>query len=322
MTLNDRRIIVTGGTGFLGTAVVKRLRAVAPLADVTAASRFDVDFTSETQTAQFFSRNPFDLIIHLAANVGGIGKNRALPATIMGDNLMIGLNAVNAAVARNAKIVYVGTTCSYPRDLPIPYAETGLWDGYPEATNAPYGIAKKAIGEYVIACHREDGLKAAYLLPANLYGPGDNFAQATSHVIPAMIRRFVEAKKRGDEFVECWGTGTPTREFLYVEDAAAAIVLAAEKVDIPEPINLAGSFYASTSDIAECIARRVGYTGEIRWDHNKPDGQPTRRLNPCRAYEQMGWAPATPFFEGLENTIKWYLAYRGQLHGHETVSAL
>lgn len=315
MTLNDKRILITGGTGFLGTAVVRRLRAVAPLADVAAASRVDCNLTDAHQTARFFHRNPADIIIHLAANVGGIGKNKAEPAWIMHDNLAMGVNVVNAACEHEAKLVYVGTTCSYPRDLPMPYTETGLWDGYPEATNAPYGIAKKAIGEFVIACHRQHGLKAAYLLPANLYGPGDNFDPATSHVIPAMIRRFVEAKDRGDEFVTCWGTGTPSREFLYVEDAADAIVRAAELVDDPEPINLAGTATMNIRLLANIIARIVGYTGVIEWDESKPDGQPARMLYGARAWNSLRWGPTTAIQDGLESTIKWYSENRGQRNG-------
>jgi len=315
MTLNDKRILVTGGTGFLGTAVVRRLRAVAPLADVAAASRVDCNFTDAPQTARVFHRDPPDVIIHLAANVGGIGKNQAEPAWIMHDNLAMGVNVVNAACEHEAKLVYVGTTCSYPRDLPMPYAEEDLWDGYPEATNAPYGIAKKAIGEFVIACHRQHGLKAAYLLPANLYGPGDNFDPETSHVIPAMIRRFVEAKERGEPEVTCWGTGTPSREFLYVEDAADAIVRAAEMVDDPEPINLAGSATMSIRLLANLIARTVGYTGVIRWDESKPDGQPARMLDGARAWERLNWGPKTAIHDGLARTISWYLEHRGQCDG-------
>ena len=315
MTLNDKRIIVTGGTGFLGKAVVRRLRAVAPLADVVAASRVDCNFTDASQTARFFHRDPPDVIIHLAANVGGIGKNKSEPAWIMHDNLAMGVNVVSAACEHEAKLVYVGTTCSYPRELSMPYAEEDLWDGYPEATNAPYGIAKKAIGEFVIACHRQHGLKAAYLLPANLYGPGDNFDPETSHVVPAMIRRFVEAKERGDETATCWGTGTPTREFLYVEDAADAIVRAAELVDDPEPINLAGTATMNISLLANIIARIVGYTGVIWWDESKPDGQPARMLYGAWAWYKLRWEPTTAIQGGLESTIKWYSENRGQCDG-------
>ena len=318
MTLNDKRILVTGGTGFLGKAVARRLRAVAPLADVRAVGRGDGDLTVPAEAADVVTVFPSfgaDIIIHLAANVGGIGKNHAHPATIMGDNLAMGLNIVDEAVACNAKLVYVGTTCSYPRDLSMPYAEEDLWDGYPEATNAPYGIAKKAIGEFVIACHRQYGLKAAYLLPANLYGPGDNFDPATSHVIPAMIRRFVEAKERGDDMAACWGTGTPTREFLYVEDAADAIVRAAELVDDPEPINLAGAASLNIRLLANIIARTVGYTGIIRWDESKPDGQPSRMLYGARAWYKLRWGPTTAIQDGLESTIKWYSENRGQCDG-------
>jgi GDP-L-fucose synthase len=227
----------------------------------------------------------------------------------------MGVNVVNAACEYGAKLVYVGTTCSYPRDLPMPYTETGLWDGYPEATNAPYGIAKKAIGEFVIACHRQHGLKAAYLLPANLYGPGDHFDPSTSHVIPAMIRRFVKAKEQGEPEVTCWGTGNASREFLYVDDAAEAIVRATERVDDPEPINLAGTATISIRLLANLIARIVGYTGDIKWDATKPDGQPARMLDGARAWERLNWGPTTAIQDGLARTISWYLEHRGQCDG-------
>ncbi len=301
----DKRVLVTGGHGFLGTHLVRQLTALAPKELVTPTSK-KCDFRDLGQVKK--AVKGVDLIIHLAAKVGGIGYNQEIPGEMFYDNLIMGAQLMEEArKAKVGKFIALGTICAYPKFTPIPFKETDLWMGYPEETNAPYGLAKKMLLVQAQSYRAQYGYNAIYLLPVNLYGPGDNFNPRSSHVIPALIKKFVDAKQSGEKTVTVWGTGKPTREFLYVEDAAKGIILAAEKYNDSEPINLGSSFEISIRDLAETIARVVGFEGDIVWDETKPDGQPRRKLDTSRAKEFFGFESSTPFDEGLQKTVDWYL---------------
>lgn len=298
------KTIVTGGAGFLGSAVCARLAAAG--VEHAVPRRAHYDLTCPTTTSALYRSVKPETVIHLAAEVGGIGANRENQGRYAWANLAMGVNVIEQARAHGVrKVVFVGTVCSYPLSPPVPFSESSLWDGYPEATNAPYGIAKKAIGEMLMGYNRQYGLAGAYVIPTNLYGPRDNFDPSSSHVIPALIRKFGEA---GDTPVSVWGTGSASREFLYVEDAAEAIVLAAEKIEEPSPINLGGCGEITIKSLAEKIAGIVGHTAGIAWDSSKPDGQPRRCVDSTRAKELLGWAARTDFDEGLRRTVEWWRA--------------
>lgn len=308
---SGQRVIVTGGSGFLGSFVVNKLwkRGVA---EVIVPRRKDYDLRNVTVIRQLLRETrqggkPVDLVIHLAANVGGIGANRARPAEFFYDNLMMGVQLLHESQqAAVPKFVAVGTICAYPKFAPLPFREETLWDGYPEETNAPYGLAKKMMLVQSQAYREQYGYNSIYLLPVNLYGPRDNFNLETSHVIPALIRKCVEASERGDREIVAWGDGSPTREFLYVEDAAEGILLATERYNRSEPVNLGSSYEISIRDLLQTIARLTGFQGRIVWDTTKPNGQPRRKLDVSRARERFGFAAQTPFEEGLRRTIEWY----------------
>jgi GDP-L-fucose synthase len=306
--LKDRTIVVTGGGGFLGTAVVDRLhkRGCAP-GQVIAVRKADFDLVHEADVKRLFDAHRPQIVIHLAAVVGGIGANRDNPGSFYYQNLMMG--AMLMEYARQAgveKFVAIGTICAYPKFTPVPFREEDLWAGYPEETNAPYGIAKKGLLVQSQAYRAQYAFNSIYLLPVNLYGPRDNFDPRSSHVIPALIRKCVEAVERGDEVLEVWGTGRATREFLYVDDAAEAIVLATEHYDGAEPVNLGAGFEISIKDLAERIARLSGFRGRLVWNTSLPDGQPRRCLDTTRAAAYFGFRASTPFDEGLRRTIDWY----------------
>jgi GDP-L-fucose synthase len=251
--------------------------------------------------------NSMDIVIHLAANVGGIGYNQEFPGTLFYDNLLLGVHLMEEARKANVdKFVAVGTICAYPKFAPIPFKEEDLWNGYPEETNAPYGLAKKMLLVQAQAYRQQYDFNAIYLLPVNMYGPGDNFDPGSSHVIPALVRKFVEAKNKGDKEVSVWGTGNATREFLYVEDAARGILLAAEKYNISEPVNLGSSFEISISELAEAVKKAVGYEGNIVFDSSKPDGQPRRKLDVSRAKKEFGFVSEVDFDTGLKKVVEWY----------------
>jgi GDP-L-fucose synthase len=314
---SGRSVVVTGGAGFLGRVVVAKLRSLG--ADVVVPRSAEFDLTKAAAADAMFASHPADLVIHLAARVGGIGFNQASPAPLYLDNLMMGTNVIEAArLAGIDTTVLVGTVCSYPKFTPVPFREASLWDGYPEETNAPYGIAKKAHLIHAQVNAAQYGQRLAYLIPTNLYGPGDKFHPSVSHVIPALIKKTVDAKERGDDKVDVWGTGTASREYLYVDDAAEAIVLAAAAtalaptVTVPQPINLGNDREVTIRETVETITRLVGFQGELRWDATKPDGQPRRRVDPQRAEQQLGWRAQMPFEEGLRRTIDWYLANRAE----------
>jgi GDP-L-fucose synthase len=306
----SKRVLVTGGSGFLGRVLCRKLSERGASEVVVPRSR-DHDLTRADDVEKLFADQAPDLVIHLAARVGGIGANMANPAILYLTNLLMGTFIIEEARRREVdKTVIVGTICSYPKFTPVPFKEEDLWEGYPEETNAPYGVAKKALLVHAQANRAQYGQNAIYLLPTNLYGPGDKFNAAVSHVIPALIKKFVEAKEQGRTAVDVWGTGSATREFLYVEDAAEGILLAAEAYDKGEPINLGSGQEIAVKELAETIGRLTGFEGEIAWDTSKPDGQPRRGVDASKAKEAFGFEAFTSLEEGLRTTIDWYVANR------------
>ncbi|HEY2941813.1 MAG TPA: GDP-L-fucose synthase [Vicinamibacteria bacterium] len=312
LDLKRKKILVSGGAGFLGSAVVETLRRRGcPPASIIAPRRAEYDLVHETEVRRLYDTHRPNVVIHLAAVVGGIGANRENPGSFYYQNLVMGAMLMEHARQTGVeKFVAIGTICAYPKFTPVPFREEDLWAGYPEETNAPYGIAKKVMLIQSQAYRAQYGFNSIYLLPVNLYGPRDNFDPRSSHVIPALIRKCVEAVDRGDAVVEVWGTGRATREFLYVEDAAEGIVLATEHYDGAEPVNLGAGFEVTIKDLAELIARLSGFKGRLVWNTSQPDGQPRRCLDTTRAATYFGFRAATPFEEGMRRTIEWYRASR------------
>lgn len=307
VNLKNSKILLTGGHGFLGSRVYGELFKVgASPKNISRPRSAELDLRVPANCAK--AVKGMDLVIHLAANVGGIGYNRQHPGQLFYDNAIMGINLIEAAhKAKVKKFVQVGTVCAYPKVPPhIPFVETDLWKGYPEQTNAPYGIAKLVLLEMLQAYRREYGFNGIYLLPVNLYGPGDNFNPKSSHVIPALIKRFVEAAAAGKKEVVNWGTGRASREFLYVDDAARAIVLAAQKYDKGEPVNIGSSFEITIKDLVELVAKLTGFKGKLLWDKTKPNGQPRRKLDVSRAKKEFGFSSKVAFEQGLKQTIDWY----------------
>ena len=302
----SRRVLVTGGGGFLGRALLRTL-SERGAAHVFSPRIDELDLREKTAIRRFLAETKPDLVIHAAAVVGGIGANRAHPGRFFYENAVMGIELIEEARrAGVAKLVCLGTICAYPKLTPVPFREEDLWNGYPEETNAPYGLAKKMLLVQLQSYRAEYGFDGVFLLPVNLYGPHDNFDLETSHVIPAMIRKFLEAKAAGAAEVVLWGDGSPTREFLYVDDAADGIVTAAEKYDGGVPVNLGSGVEIAIRDLALLVAKETGYTGAIRWDTTKPNGQPRRRLDVSRAEKLFGWRARMPFPEGLRKTVGWY----------------
>ena len=306
----ERTVIVTGGAGFLGTHVVRHLQARGCQAVIVPRSR-ELDLRENAAIIRLFEQAQPDLVIHLAAVVGGIGANRQHPGQFFYDNAIMGLQLLEQArLFGIEKVVVLGTVCAYPKFTPVPFREADLWNGYPEETNAPYGLAKKMLLVQAQAYRQEYGMNVIYLLPVNLYGPDDNFDPETSHVIPALIRKCLEAVEGGQEEVVVWGTGQASREFLYVEDAAEAVVLAAEHYNTHEPVNLGSGLELSIKELVELIAELTGFQGRLVWDTTKPDGQPRRGLDTTRAAQAFGFRARTDFREGLQRTVEWYRQHR------------
>jgi GDP-L-fucose synthase len=306
--LAGKRIVVTGGAGFLGQAVCERLRALGAT-ELFVPRRAQYDLTTEEGVERLYRDARPQMVMHLAAEVGGIGANMANPGRYFFANMAMALHLIEGARRHGVeRFVQTGTICAYPKFTPVPFREDDLWNGYPEETNAPYGVAKKAALVMLDAYRRQYGLKSAYLLPVNLYGPRDNFDLQTSHVIPALIRKCIEAQRSGADHIVCWGTGSASREFLYVDDAADGLVRAAEVMDDPDPVNLGTGMEITIRDLVTLIARLCGFAGEIRWDASKPDGQPRRCLDTEKAARLLGWRAKVGFEEGLRRTIEWFKA--------------
>jgi len=305
------RVIVTGGAGFLGAYVVEKLRQRG-CQHIAIPRRATCDLRREADIVRLLEETRADVIIHLAAIVGGIGANSEQPGEFFYDNLIMGVQLMEQARRFGVKkFVSIGTVCAYPKFTPVPFKEGDLWNGYPEETNAPYGLAKKMLLVQGQAYRQQYGCNAIYLLPVNLYGPGDNFDPRSSHVIPALIKKCVEAVESGDDCIIVWGDGSPTREFLYVEDCAEAIVLATERYDKPDPVNIGSGFEISIKDLSHLLAEMTDFKGEIVWDTSKPSGQPRRCLDVSRAEQEFGFRARTDFRTGLRKTIDWYLEKRG-----------
>jgi len=306
--IRQRKIVVTGGHGFLGACVVKKLQERG-WTDIYVPRSRDYNLVEKQQVKRLYADAKPRIVLHLAAVVGGIGANRENPGRFFYENLMMGVQLIEEGRLQDIeKFVCIGTICAYPKYAPVPFREINLWDGYPEETNAPYGIAKKALLVQLQAYRQQYGLNGIYLLPVNLYGPGDNFDPRSSHVIPALVKKCCDAMKAGQDTIEIWGTGTATREFLYVDDCAEGIVLATEQYNGSEPVNLGAGFEISIKDLAEKIAALTGYQGRIVWDSTKPDGQPRRMLDTSSAERYFGFKAQTSFDEGLKKTIAWYRA--------------
>ena len=315
LDLATKRICVTGGAGFLGTHLIRRLKEHGAK-EIFVPQYPEYDLVREADIIRMIDTAKPDIIIHLAAKVGGIGANREKPGEFFYDNLMMGVQLIHQSWLKGVeKFVAIGTICAYPKYTPIPFKEEDLWNGYPEETNAPYGLAKKMLLVQSQAYREQYGYNSIFLLPVNLYGPGDNFNPASSHVIPALIRKYLEAKEQGADEIVAWGDGSPTREFIYAEDAAEGITLATERYNSSEPVNIGSSFEISIKDLTETIARLTGFNGTIHWDTSKPNGQPRRKLDTTRARETFGFESKTNFEEGLKRTIAWYANERANGRG-------
>jgi GDP-L-fucose synthase len=302
----DKTVLVTGGGGFLGQHLLAKLKTAA-CGKVIAPSKSEYDLREREQIIRLLEHTKPDLIIHLAASVGGIGANRVHPGEFFYDNAVMGIELLEQARRLNVpKVVTLGTICSYPKFAPVPFREEDLWNGYPEETNAPYGLAKKMLLVQAQAYREEYGFNCIYLLPVNLYGPKDNFDLKTSHVVPALIRKMLEAKASGEQTITCWGTGAASREFLYVEDAAEAILMAAERYDKPDPVNVGSGQEITIRELAALLCKLTGYEGELLWDATQPDGQPRRRLDVSRSEREFGFLAKTSLVDGLQKTIEWY----------------
>ena len=318
MILTRKRVVVTGGAGFLGSHVVEKLQE-GGCREVFVPRSGEYDLRQKEDAIRLYEDQRPDIVIHLAGVVGGIGANRANPGTFFYDNLMMGVQTMHYAYLYGVeKFVAIGTICAYPKFTPVPFREDNLWDGYPEDTNAPYGLAKKMLLVQAQAYREQYGFNAIYLLPVNLYGPRDNFDPASSHVIPALIKKCFDAIENEEQEIVVWGDGSPTREFLYVEDCAEAIVLATERYDMPDPVNIGAGMEISIKDLVHLIANLTGFKGRVTWDTSKPGGQPRRCLDVTRAEREFGFRARTNFDEGLRRTIEWYRGYRqGQESGND-----
>ncbi|MEP6742732.1 MAG: GDP-L-fucose synthase [bacterium] len=305
-TFSYKRVLVTGGAGFLGRVIVERLHSLGGM-EVFVPLRREYDLVKASDIERVLTETRPDLVVHLAAVVGGIGANQKNPGKFFYENLMMGVQLIEQARQHNVqKFVALGTVCAYPKFTPTPFREEDLWNGYPEETNAPYGLAKKMMLVQAQSYRQQYGFNSIFLLPANLYGPGDNFDPESSHVIPALIRKCIEARDSGASFVEAWGTGNASREFLYVRDCADAVIRAATLYNESEPVNIGTGNEIKISDLMQLIARFTRFEGAIRWQPDKPDGQPRRRLDVSRAFEKFGFRAQVPFEEGLRRTIEWY----------------